>query len=171
MGQKFILTEEERNRIRGLYTESTEEQQFDNALAQAGIVLTPEEKMEVSPECPIEEPPAEFADVVNNIKSKLDTMGVNDLIKVLKQVKSIKKQPAQPSTEQPVVQEQVGATILIAGVAVPAVAVMVVAGLIAIIIIVKLGKLIFRGGGTRQNPACKRRNRLVRKFGIDGYFR
>lgn len=164
MGQKFILTEEERNRIRGLYTESTEEQQFDNALAQAGITLTPEEKMEVSPECPIEEPPAEYADVVNNIKSKLDTMGVNDLIKVLKQVKSIKK-----PTQQPVVQEQVGATILIAGVAVPMVAVAVVAGLIAIIIIVKLGKLIFRGG-TRQNPACKRRSRLVRKFGMDGNF-
>jgi hypothetical protein len=168
MGQKFILTEEERTRIRGLYTESTEEQQFDNALAQAGIVLTPEEKMEVSPECPIEEPPAEYADVVNNIKSKLDTMGVNDLIKVLKQVKSIKK-PTQPSTQQPVVQEQVGATILIAGVAVPAVAVAVVAGLIAIIIIVKIGKLIFRGG-TKQNPACKRRSRLVRKFGMDGNF-
>ena len=127
MGQKFILTEEERIRIKNLYTESTEEQQFDNALAQAGIVLTPEEKMEVSPECPIEEPPAQYSDIVNNIKSKLDTMGVNDLIKVLKQVKSVKKQPTQPSTEQPVIQEQVGATILIAGVAVPAVAVMVVA--------------------------------------------
>ena len=162
MGQKFILTEEEKNRIRGLYTESTEEQKFDDVLAQVGIVLTPEEKMEVSSECPIDEPPAEYADVVNDIKSKLDTMGVNDLIKVLEQVKSIK--------QKPVVQEQVGTTILIAGVAVPAVAVMVVAGLIAIIIIVKLGKLIFRGG-TRQNPACKRRNRLLRRFGIDGYFR
>ena len=163
MGRKFILTEEERDRIRGLYTESTEEQQFDNALAQAGIVLTPEEKMEVSPECPIEEPPAEYADVVNNIKSKLGTMGVNDLIKVLKQVKSIKK------PQQPVVQEQVGAAIIIAGVSVPMVAVVVVAGLVAIIIIVMLGKLIFRGG-TRQNPACKRRHKLVRRFGIDGNF-
>ena len=162
MGQKFILTEEERNRIRGLYTESTEDQQFDDVLAQAGIVLTPEEKMEVSPECPIDEPPAEYADVVNDIKSKLDTMGVNDLIKVLEQVKSIK--------EKPVVQEQVGTTILIAGVAVPSVAVMAVAGLIAIIIIVKLGKLIFRGG-KRQNATCKKRNRLLRRFGIEGYFR
>jgi hypothetical protein len=46
---------------------------------------------------------------------------------------------------------------------------MVVAGLVAIIIIVKLGKLIFRGG-TKQNPACKRRRKLVRRFGIDGNF-
>jgi hypothetical protein len=156
MGQKFILTEEEKNRIRGLYTESTEDQQFDDVLAQAGIVLTPEEKMEVSPECPIDEPPAEYADIVNDIQSKLDTMGVNDLIKVLEQVKSIK--------------EQVGTTILIAGVAVPTVAVAAVAGLIAIIIIVKLGKLIFRGG-KRQNATCKKRNRLLRRFGIEGYFR
>jgi hypothetical protein len=118
--------------------------------------------MEVSPECPIDEPPAEYADVVNDIKSKLDTMGVNDLIKVLEQVKAIK--------EKPVVQEQVGTTILIAGVAVPTVAVAAVAGLIALIIIVKLGKLIFRGG-KRQNATCKKRNRLLRRFGIEGYFR
>lgn len=137
------------------------EQQFDNVLSQAGITLSDEEKMELSPECPIEEPPSEYAEIVNKIKSNLDKMDVNGLVKVLKQVTSVKDKN---------LKEQVGGAILIAGISVPAVAVAAVAGLIAIIIIVKLAKLIFRKG-RKSGPSCKRRRKLISRFGVEGYFR
>lgn len=163
MGQKFIITEEEKIRIKSLYNESVgipEDQQLDNALAQAGIILTPDEKMEIEPECPIEEPPAQYADVINQIKLKLELMDLSNLVKTLAQVKSLIGKKQQ--------QEQL-APVLIAGITVPGVAVVIVAGFIALIIIVKIAKLISRGG-RRSSPACKRRRKLVRRFGIDGNF-
>ena len=156
---------EQVNRIKQMMSlnESTEEQQYVDLLSQAGLSLSPEEMMDVSYECPLEDPPAEYSDLVSNISTKLDGMGVSELVSVLKQVKSIKKQ-------QPVVQEQVGAAIIIAGVSVPMVAVVVVAGLVAVIIIVKLARLIFRKDKKKRSSACKRRGKLYRKFGIDGMF-
>jgi len=165
MGQKLFITEEERNRIKSLYVESmgtTEDQQLDNALAQAGIILTPDEKMEIEPECPIEEPPTQYAEIINQIKSKIETMDLSSLVKTLSQVKSLIGKKPQP------VQEQL-APVIIAGITVPGVAIAIVAGFIALIIIVKIAKLISRGG-RRSSPACKRRRKLVRRFGIDGNF-
>jgi hypothetical protein len=164
MGQKFFITEEEKIRIKSLYVESMEtpeDQQLDKILAQAGVTLTPDEKMEISPECPMEEPPSQHAEVIDNIKSKIELMDLSNLVKTLSQVKSLIGKKPQP------VQEQI-APILIAGIAVPGVAVAIVAGFIALIIVIKIAKLISRGG--RPKPACARRRRLVRKFGLEGNF-
>ena len=164
MGQKFFITEEEKIRIKSLYVESMEtpeDQQLDKILAQAGVTLTPDEKMELSPECPMEEPPSQHAEVIDNIKSKIELMDLSNLVKTLSQVKSLIGKKPQP------VQEQL-APILIAGIAVPGVAVAIVAGFIALIIVIKIAKLISRGG--RPKPACARRRRLVRKFGLEGNF-
>ena len=164
MGQKFFITEEEKIRIKSLYVESVEtpeDQQLDSVLAKAGVVLTPEEKMELSPECPMEEPPSQHAEVIDNIKSKIELMDLGNLVKTLSQVKSLIGKKPKP------VQEQI-APILIAGIAVPGVAVAIVAGFIALIIVIKIAKLISRGG--RPKPACARRRRLVRKFGLEGNF-
>jgi hypothetical protein len=164
MGQKFFITEEEKIRIKSLYVESVgtpEDQQLDILLAKAGVVLTPEEKMEVSPECPMEEPPSQHAEVIDNIKSKIELMDLSNLVKTLSQVKSLIGKKPQP------VQEQI-APILIAGIAVPGVAVAIVAGFIALIIVIQIAKLISRRG--RPKPACARRRRLVRKFGLEGNF-
>jgi hypothetical protein len=164
MGQKFFITEEEKIRIKSLYVESMEtpeDQQLDKILAQAGFTLTPDEKKELSPECPMGEPPSQHAEVIDNIKSKIETMDLNNLVKTLSQVKSLIGKKPQP------VQEQI-APVLIAGIAVPGVAVAIVAGFIALIIVIKIAKLISRGG--RPKPACARRRRLVRKFGLEGNF-
>ena len=164
MGQKFFITEEEKIRIKSLYVESVEtpeDQQLDKILAQAGVTLTPDEKMELSPECPMEEPPSQHAEVIDNIKSKIELMDLSNLVKTLSQVKSLIGKKPQP------VQEQI-APVLIAGIAVPGVAVAIVAGFIALIIVIKIAKLISRGG--RPKPACARRRRLVRKFGLEGNF-
>ena len=164
MGQKFFITEEEKIRIKSLYVESVEtpeDQQLDKILAQAGVTLTPDEKMELSPECPMEEPPSQHAEIIDNIKSKIELMDLSNLVKTLSQVKSLIGKKPQP------VQEQI-APVLIAGIAVPGVAVAIVAGFIALIIVIKIAKLISRGG--RPKPACARRRRLVRKFGLEGNF-
>ena len=164
MGQKFFITEEEKIRIKSLYVESVEtpeDQQLDKILAQAGVTLTPDEKMELSPECPMEETPSQHAEIIDNIKSKIELMDLSNLVKTLSQVKSLIGKKPQP------VQEQI-APILIAGIAVPGVAVAIVAGFIALIIVIKIAKLISRGG--RPKPACARRRRLVRKFGLEGNF-
>lgn len=164
--KKIIITESQLKRLIDEQIEqpqqNNEYQQLDKVLAQAGITLTPEEKMELSPECPMEEPPAQYEGLINQIKSKIETMDLSNLVKTLSQVKSLIGKKPQP------VQEQL-APVIIAGITVPGVAIAIVAGFIALIIIVKIAKLISRGG-RRSSPACKRRRKLVRKFGIDGNF-
>jgi hypothetical protein len=138
---------------------SPQEQEFDSLLMSAGVILTPEEKSEIQPNCEEYETPSQYSKIV-------DKMDKNGLVNTLKQVLSIQKKSKSP---QPT-QEQL-APVIIAGVSVPGVAVVIVAGVIALIIVVKLGKLIF-GGRSRSgvNPGCKRRRKLVRKFGFDGNF-
>ena len=145
---------------------SPQEQELDSLLMSAGVILTPEEKSEIQPNCDAFEIPPQYSNIVDGIKQNLEKLDKNGLVNTLKQVLSIQKKSKSP---QPV-QEQL-APVIIAGVAVPGVAVAVVAGVVALIIIVKLGKLIF-GGRSRggSSPACKRRRKLVRKFGFDGNF-
>lgn len=150
-----------------------QEQEFDSLLMSAGVILTPEEKSEIQPNCDEVETPPQYSNLVDSIKQQLQNMDKGGLVKTLKQVLSIKKNakssPTSSISPQPM-QEQL-TPVIIAGVSVPGVAVAVVAGVVALIIIIKLGRLIF-GGGTRTtvNPGCKRRRKLVRKFGFDGNF-
>jgi len=149
---------------------SSEEQELDSLLMSAGIVLTPEEKSEIQPECQQFEIPPQVSSIVDAIKQKLDGMDKVGLINTLKQVLSIQKKAKSP---QPT-QEQL-APVIIVGVSVPGVAVAVVVGLIALIIVVKIARLIKEGKKQYNRfhqpvPTCKRRRKLVRKFGIDGNF-
>ena len=149
---------------------SSEEQELDSLLMSVGIVLTPEEKSEIQPECQQFEIPPQVSSIVDTIKQKLDGMNKVGLINTLKQVLSIQKKTKSP---QPT-QEQL-APVIIAGVSVPGVAVAVVVGLIALIIVVKIARLIKQGKRQYNRlgqpvTTCKRRRKLVRKFGIDGNF-
>lgn len=148
---------------------SSEEQELDSLLMSVGIVLTPEEKSEIQPECQQFEIPPQVSSIVDSIKQKLDGMNKVGLINTLKQVLSIQKKAKSP---QPT-QEQL-APVIIAGVSVPGVAVAVVVGLIVLIIVVKIARLIKEGkrqyNRLGQPVTCKRRRKLVRKFGIDGNF-
>jgi hypothetical protein len=149
---------------------SSEEQELDSLLMSVGIVLTPEEKSEIQPECQQFEIPPQVSSIVDSIKQKLDGMNKVGLINTLKQVLSIQKKTKSP---QPT-QEQL-APVIIAGVSVPGVAVAVVVGLIALIIVVKIARLIKEGKRHYNRlgqpvTTCKRRRKLVRKFGIDGNF-
>ena len=136
-------------------------EQLNTTLSPLGVNLTPEEASELQPECeaPYSGP---YSDIVNKISEKLDNMSLDGLKSTLKQVLSFKK-------KQPV-QEQL-APLVIAGVTIPGVAVAVVLGVIALIIVVKIAKAIGGGHGRRRHgSACKRRRKLVKRFGIDGNF-
>ena len=162
---KFIITEEEKNRIRNLYVESDSQinyDEFDKVIAQAGVSLTPEEKMELSPECPFEIPNTKYNDIINKIKSNLEQMNLSSLTSTLKQVKGLVDKKNQITNEQI-------SSVIIAGVAVPGVAVVVVAGIVMLMILIKIGKLIF-GRSSKSNSVCRRRNRLYRKIGSDAWF-
>ena len=136
-------------------------EELNSTLSPLGVSLTPDEMVELQPECdaPYSGP---FADVVSKISEKLDNMSIDGLKNTLRQVLSLKK-------KQPV-QEQL-APVIIAGVTVPGVAVAVILGVIALIIVVKIVKAIGGGGNGRgQGSSCKRRRKLVKRFGIDGNF-
>ena len=136
-------------------------EEVNSTLSPLGITLTTDEMSEIQPECeaPYSGP---FADVVAKISEKLDNMSLDGLKNTLKQVLSLKNKQQ--------VQEQL-APVIIAGVTIPGVAVAVVLGVIALIIVVKIVKAIGGGHGRRGHGSpCKRRRKLVNKFGIDGNF-
>jgi hypothetical protein len=142
-------------------TSDVDVEQVNSTLQPLGVSLAPDEISELQPECeaPYSGP---FADVVAKISEKLDNMSIDGLKETLKQVLTLKK-------KQPV-QEQL-APIVIAGVTIPGVAVAVVLGVIALIIVVKIVKAIGgRNGRRKHGSACKRRRKLVKRFGIDGNF-
>ena len=151
----------------GLSAPSTESlgvnsEEINSTLAPLGVTLTDEEISEIQPQCdaPYSGP---FADVVAKISEKLDTMSLDGLKNTLKQVLSLKK-------KQPV-QEQL-APVIIAGVTIPGAGVAIVLGFLAVIIVVKIVKAISGAGGRRGHGggACKRRRKLVKRFGVDGNF-
>ena len=156
---KYVITE---SQLKTVINEFTVQEKLAQVFSQNGFTLTPEEMEEISPDCPLEEP-TEHNDLFQKIVANIEGMGISQLFKELKNLSSLKNKKQMG--------EQVGAAVIIAGVSVPFVAVAVIGGLIAIAIIVKIVKLI--SGGNRRpkrSSACKRRNRLVRKFGMDGNF-
>jgi hypothetical protein len=169
MSRKFIITESDRVHIKSLYeqVESTdltsELQTLNNVLSQSNVEpISPDEVDELSPDCPVDIPQNEYQGKLSEIQEKINNTNNIDVLKSeLKKISSLKKQ--QP------VQEQ-ATPIMILGVTVPPVAIAVVAGLITLMIIVKLAKLIFGKKTHKTSSSCKRRSKLFRKFGVDGMF-
>jgi CHASE3 domain sensor protein len=147
---KIILTERQ---LKLLY--ESPENRFNSVLASAGIQLTPEEMQEVSPDCPVEKP-EEHENLINQIESNLGRMNLRNLVRVLKQLMQLKNKRMNEQAE----------AIVIAGVTVPAVALIAIVGILIIIVIFKIARLIF--GGERGFRDCRRKNRLFRRFGVQG---
>jgi hypothetical protein len=147
---KIILTERQ---IKLLY--ESQENEFNSALASAGIRLTPEEMEEVQPDCPVEKP-EEHENLINQIESNLDKMNVKNLVGVLKQLLQVKNKRMNEQAE----------AIIIAGVTVPPAVLFAVVGILIIIVIFKIARSIF--GSERGFRDCRRKNRLFRRFGVQG---
>ena len=172
MNRKFIITESDRIHIKSLYEqiESTdltpELQTLNNVLSQSNVTpIASDEIDELSPDCPVDIPQNEYQGKLSEIQSKINNTNNIDVLKSeLKKISTLQKQPQQPIQEQAV-------PIMILGVAVPPVAIAVVAGTIILMIVIKLAKLIFGKKTHKTSSSCKRRSKLFKKYGVDGMFR
>lgn len=175
---KKLNLQEQVSRIRSMMgvneNVDSAQQEFDSALASAGIVLTPEEKSEINPDCPVEKP-AEHSDVMGQLETAISNINDKGQLKgLLKQVLSMRKrakqpQPATSSIAAPQDMNEQAVPVIVAGVSVPPVALTIALGFVALLIVIKLYKLIFGGGNReRQSSDCRKKHRLVRRFGISG---
>jgi hypothetical protein len=169
MSRKFIITESDRIHIKSLYeqTELTPEtpalEPLNQILSDANLpTITPDEIEELSPDCPVEFPQNQYQNLLYKIQTLINnTNDINTLKNELKKVSSSKEQG---------IQEQVASGLVILGVTIPPVAIAIVAGLITLMLIIKLAKLIFGKKTHKTSSSCKRRSKLFRKFGVDGMF-
>lgn len=137
-------------------------QEFQNELQMAGVEpLSDEELNELQPDCPVETP-SEHSDVMEQLKVAIEKISDRrSLVSLLKQVMGLKRKQASKEN----VQEQVE-PLIIAGVTIPPIAITVALGFIALLIVIKLAKLILGVGG--RNKDCERKHRLFQRFGPQG---
>lgn len=109
-------------------------------------------------DCPIENPEntkPEDKTMLQKIKGEIDKLtSIKDVKGLIQQIKSIFKNKTQ--------REQME-IVTVGSMAIPVVFIQVFAGIIIIMLIVKLIKLI--GGNTRTSPECRRASRRMRKYG------
>lgn len=110
-------------------------------------------------DCPIETPPNaddQQKTMIQKIKGEIDKItSIKEVKELIQKIKSIFKNRTQ--------REQVGEIVYLGSMAIPVVFIQVFAGIIIIMLIVKLIKLI--GGNTRTSPECRRASRRMRKYG------
>ena len=109
-------------------------------------------------DCPLETPPnvdEEKKAMLQKIKGEIDKLtSVKDVKELIKRIKSIFKRKTQ--------SEQLE-IVTVGSMAIPVVFIQVFAGILILMLIVKLIKLI--GGNTRTSPECRRASRRMRKYG------
>jgi hypothetical protein len=172
MNRKFIITESDRTHIKSLYEQiestdlTSELQTLNNVLSQSNVTpIAADEIEELSPDCPVDIPQNEYQGKLSEIQEKINNINNIDVLKSeLKKISTLQKQSQKPIQEQAV-------PIIILGVAVPPVAITIVAGTILLMLIIKLAKLIFGKKTHKTSSSCKRRSKLFKKYGVDGMFR
>lgn len=109
-------------------------------------------------DCPLETPPnVEDKDktMLQKIKTEIDKISsIKEVKGFIQKIKSIFKSKAQ--------REQ-GEIVMLGSMAIPIVFIQVFAGIIILMLVIKLIKLI--GGGTRVSPECRKASRRMRKYG------
>lgn len=110
-------------------------------------------------DCPLETPPnadEEQKTILGKVKAEIDKLtSVRDVKELIKKIKSIFKRKTQ--------SEQVGEVITIGAFGVPVIFIQIFAGLLILMLVVKLIKLI--GGNTRTSKECRQASRRMRKYG------
>ena len=109
-------------------------------------------------DCPLETPPnmdEEKETILQKIKGEIDKLtSVKDVKGLIQKIKSIFKRKTQ--------SEQLE-IVTVGSMAIPVVFIQVFAGIIILMLVVKLIRLI--GGNTRTSPECRRASRRMRKYG------
>ena len=134
----------------------------NNELSSVGEEpVSPEDVEFALNDCPLETPPnidEKQQTVLQQVKGEIDKLtSIGDVKNLIKKIKSIFKRKTQSEQAE---------IITIGSMAVPIVFIQVLAGIIIIMLVVKLIKLI--GGDTRTSPECRRASRRMRRYGATG---
>ena len=134
----------------------------NNELSSVGEEpVSPEDVEFALNDCPLETPPnvdEEKKTMLQKIKGEIDKLtSVKDVKELIKRIKSIFKRKTQ--------SEQLE-IVTVGSMAIPVVFIQVFAGILILMLIVKLIKLI--GGNTRTSPECRRASRRMRRYGATG---
>ena len=134
----------------------------NNELSSVGEEpVSPEDVEFALNDCPLETPPKmdeKHETVLQQVKGEIDKLtSISDVKNLIKKVKSIFKRKTQSEQAE---------IITIGSMAVPIIFIQVLAGIIIIMLVIKLIKLI--GGNTRTSPECRRASRRMRRYGATG---
>jgi hypothetical protein len=134
----------------------------NNELSSVGEEpVSPEDVEFALNDCPLETPPnidEKQQTVLQQVKGEIDKLtSIGDVKNLIKKIKSIFKRKTQSEQAE---------IITIGSMAVPIVFIQVLAGIIIIMLVIKLIKLI--GGDTRTSPECRRASRRMRRYGATG---
>jgi len=134
----------------------------NNELSSVGEEpVSPEDVEFALNDCPLETPPnidEKQQTVLQQVKGEINKLtSIGDVKNLIKKIKSIFKRKTQSEQAE---------IITIGSMAVPIVFIQVLAGIIIIMLVIKLIKLI--GGDTRTSPECRRASRRMRRYGATG---
>jgi hypothetical protein len=166
---KFIITESEKNNILNLYgrlNESEEMELIQNELENNGVSVPVGEI--VDPTEPLCTAPQTGNPEEDNVLSKVWEWAQSQSVESLQDMKSKIKDSISKAKELlkgKRVDEQVAPLLVIGGVSITASLLIAVGALLLFIIIVAI--IIKR---SRNSSPCKRRRKLVKRFGMDGNF-
>lgn len=167
---KFIITESEKNTIRGMYgilKESEEMEIIQNELDNNGVSVSVEDI--VDPTEPLCTAPQTGNPEEDGILSKIWDWAQSQSVETLQDIKSQLKDAiskAKESINGKRMDEQVAPLLVIGGVSLTASMLVAVGAILLFIIIVSI---IVKSTKRNMSP-CKRRRKLVKRFGMDGNF-
>ena len=109
-------------------------------------------------DCPLETPPnmdKKQETILQQVKGEINKLtSVSEVKNLIKKIKSIFKRKTQSEQME---------IVTIGSMAIPVVFIQVFAGIVILMLVVKLIKLI--GGNTRTSPECRRASRRMRRYG------
>lgn len=134
----------------------------NNELSSVGEEpVSPEDVEFALNDCPLETPPnmdEKHETVLQQVKGEIDKLtSISDVKNLIKKIKSIFNRKTQSEQAE---------VITIGAMSIPIIFIQVLAGIIIVMLIIKLIKLI--GGNTRTSPECRRASRRMRRYGATG---
>ena len=134
----------------------------NNELSSVGEEpVSPEDVEFALNDCPLETPPnmdEKHETVLQQVKGEIDKLtSISDVKNLIKKIKSIFNRKTQSEQAE---------VITIGAMSIPIIFIQVLAGIIIVMLIIKLIKLI--GGNTRTRPECRRASRRMRRYGATG---
>ena len=159
---KIRHIQESNNRLEKRLLKEDESQMIgmvNNELSSVGEEpVSPEDVEFALNDCPLETPPnvdEKHETILQQVKGEIDKLtSISDVKNLIKKIKTIFKRKTQNEQAE---------VITIGAMSIPIIFIQVLAGIIIIMLVIKLIKLI--GGNTRTSPECRRASIRMRRYG------